>query len=327
AYRADATVGGAYVALLRALLDPLGIPVLDASHPAVRRAGAGVLHAALERGAEVAAGLQARAGWLAARGFEPQVADVAGLSTVFVHEQGVKRRVPVVESAAVARAAAPEALSPNVLLRPVLERAILPTVAYLAGPGELAYFAQVSAVADALGAAAPLAVPRWSCTIVEPAVDRALTRLGVGVDEVKDADALAGRTARAAVPSRVQGALDDLRRAVREGIAALAGADGAAAGGPLLPEAVVTGAERQIGFRLDRLERRLLAAAKRRGSEALRDVALARAHLWPEGHAQERTLNFIPFLARYGDGLWTVMRRAAGEHARRLLHAGAAGDS
>jgi bacillithiol synthase len=194
-------------------------------------------------------------------------------------------------------------------------------VAYLAGPGELAYFAQVSAVADAAGAAQPLAVPRWSCTIVEPAVDRALARLGVGLDDLPHAEALAARAARDAVPEPVRASLDDLRQSVREALAALAQRDAAAPGGALLSEAVVSGATRQIGFRLDRLERRLLAAAKRRGNDALRDLAFARGQIWPDGHPQERTLNFLPFLARYGDDLWVRMRAAAAAHAQGLVGA------
>ncbi|OYV71838.1 MAG: hypothetical protein B7Z72_06090, partial [Gemmatimonadetes bacterium 21-71-4] len=240
-YGGRTTVGGAYVALLRGLLEPLGIAVLDASHPAVRHAGAKMLDSALQRAGDVAAALDARHAWLTASGYTPQVADVAGLSTGFVHEGGRKRRVPLEEAAAVGRSARPDGLSPNVLLRPVVERAVLPTVAYLAGPGELAYFAQVSAVAEALDAAQPLAVPRWSCTIVEPAVDRALARLGTGLDDLKDGGALTARAARDAVPDRVQGALDDLRRALREGLGALAEGDGATPGGPLLSDAVVAG--------------------------------------------------------------------------------------
>ncbi len=318
-YSGRATVGAAYVALLRALLEPLGIAVLDASHPAVRQAGAGVLHLALDRAGDVAAALDARHAWLTASGYAPQVADVAGLSTVFVHEGGRKRRVPVAEAAAVGRSARPEALSPNVLLRPVMERAVLPTVAYLAGPGELSYFAQVSAVADALGAAQPLAVPRWSCTIVEPAVDRALARLGAGLDDLQDGAALEARAARAAIPQDVQRALDDLRAAMRGGLEALGARDAAAEGGALLRPEVVQGAERQMGFRIERLERRLLAAAKRRGSDALRDARLARASIWPEGHRQERTLNFLPFLARHGEGLWAGMREAADAYAAGVV--------
>lgn len=332
AYGDAPTVGDAYVRLLRALLDGLGIAVLDSSHAAVRAAGGGVLRGALAHGAAVDAALAERQTWLESHGYEPQVAHVAGLTTVFVHERGIKRRVPVDEAAAMARDAAPDSLSPNVLLRPVMERAILPTVAYLAGPGELAYFAQVSAVAEAVGAAQPLAVPRWSCTIVEPAVDRALARLGIGLDALQDAEALEGRVARGSIPDDVRDALAALRAATRDGLAALGARDAAADGGALLKPEVVQGTERQIAFRLDRLERRLAAAAKRRGSDALRDVRLARAFVWPEGQRQERTLNFIPFLARHGEALWTGMRAAADRHATALVtgggrggHGGAAG--
>ncbi len=319
AYTGAATVGDAYVAMLRALLEPLGIAVLDASHAAVRRAGAGALGAALERATDVAAALEARQAWLEELEFEPQVADVPGLSTVFVHEAGLKRRVPLSEAAAIGGSAGATELSPNVLLRPVLERAVLPTISYVAGPGELAYFAQVSAVAEAIGAAQPVAVPRWSCTIVEPAVARALERLGVGLDDMRDTSALERRVATDAIPETVRQALGELRSAVSDGLAKLATRDGKTPGGPLLDPAVVDGAGRQLDFRLDRLERRLRAAAKRRGNEALRDLHAARAALWPGGHRQERTLNFIPLLARYGEPLWAAMRASAAEHAMRLV--------
>ncbi len=323
AYRDEATVGDAYVRLMRALLEPLGIAVLDSSHPAVRQAGAGILRGALERADDLARALEARHAWLKGHGFEPQVADVPGLSTVFVHEGGLKRRVPLPESAAMAGAAGEAVLSPNVLLRPVLERAVLPTVAYVAGPGELAYFAQVSAVAEALGAAQPVAVPRWSCTIIEPAVERALGRLGVGLDDMRDTTGLERRVAREAVSETVREALTALRSAVSDGLAELSARDRETPGGALLDPAVLEGAGRQLDFRIDRLERRLTAAAKRRGSDALRDLHTARAALWPDGHRQERTLNFIPFLSRYGDALWSAMRASAAEHAARLV-AGAA---
>jgi bacillithiol synthase len=319
AYGAGGTVGAAYVELLRALLEPLGIAVLDASHPAVRTAGVGVLRRALAGAGKIGAALDARHAWLVERGFDPQVAEVPELSTVFVHERGPKRRVPFAEAASLATTAAAESLSPNVLLRPVLERAILPTVGYVAGPGELAYFAQVSAVAEALGAAQPVAVPRWSCTIVEPGVDRALSRLGVGIDELRDSTALERRIARDAVPEAVRGALSGLRSSVSDGLARLQQRVRESGGDPLLDDAVVEGAGRQLGFRIDRLERRVVAAAKRRGSDALRDLRTARSALWPGGHRQERTLNFIPLLARYGKPLLAALGASAARHASRLV--------
>jgi uncharacterized protein YllA (UPF0747 family) len=64
---------------------------------------------------------------------------------------------------------------------------------------------------------------------------------------------------------------------------------------------VIEGLKRNIAHRVDRLERRFTAAVKRDGNEALREIAVARGALFPDGAPQERALNFIPLLARYGD--------------------------
>ncbi len=69
AYGTGATVGSAYVALLRAMLDPLGIAVIDASHPAVTAASAQLLRRAVERAGDVAAALHERESALRGRGF------------------------------------------------------------------------------------------------------------------------------------------------------------------------------------------------------------------------------------------------------------------
>jgi bacillithiol biosynthesis cysteine-adding enzyme BshC len=316
-YGSENTVGGAYLALMRAVLQPLGIGVIDASHPAVRKAGGALLRRALERGTDVEGTLERRAADIEAAGFRPQVEHVRGLSLVFVVEDGVKRRIPLTEASSfLARGEAAE-LSPNVLLRPVLERAILPTVAYLAGPGELAYFAQVSAVAAALGVDQPVALPRWSGTIVEPRIERLLQRLHVLPDELRDPHAVEGRLARAVMPAPVTEAARALRRDVERDIAALERADEDS----LVPAAVLQGLRRSILHRLDRLERRYAAAVKRRETQLMRDVATTRASLFPDGKPQERVLAFAPFLVRYGAPLLDEMIAQAAVHAGELVHA------
>ena len=209
-----------------------------------------------------------------------------------------------------------EMLSPNVLLRPVLERSVLPTVAYAAGPAELAYFAQVAAVAEALGCDAPLAVARWSCTVIEPHVQRILERLGIPYTELRNPHALEGRLAHEALPGTVTGTLGQLRGAVDRAAEALA-TDAESAS--LVPPPAVVGARRALLHRLERLERRYVAAVKRHEDELMRDVATARAHLYPDGVRQERALNLIPTLARQGPALWAAMRDAATAHARSLI--------
>lgn len=316
-YDGDETVGGAYLALMRGILQPLGIGVIDASHPAVRSAGAALLHRALERGTDVEHALERRAAEIEAAGLRPQVEHVRGLSLVFVLEDGVKRRIPLTEARSFLARGEVTELSPNVLLRPVLERAILPTVAYLAGPGELAYFAQVSAVASALEADQPLALPRWSGTIVEPRIDRLLLRLHVLADELRDPHAVESRLARAVMPAPVTEAARALRRDVERDIAALERADEDS----LVPAAALQGLRRSILHRLDRLDRRYAAAVKRRETQLMRDVATARASLFPDGKPQERVLAFAPFLVRYGAPLLDEMMAQAAVHAAELVHA------
>ena len=317
-YVAGATMGSAYVTLLRRLLEPLGIAVLDASHPALLNAERPVMVRALERAPAVMTALEERDRALRAAGHLPQVALVDDLSLVFTRAVRRKTRVPLSKARDVAARATREALSPNVLLRPVAERALLPTVAYVAGPGELAYFAQVSTVADALELPSPLGVPRWSCTVLEPDVLQITARRGLEWRALGDVHGLERRIAEAAVPSDVLAELRAMRERVQEDAQRFKSV--LQSGGSLLDPRVVDGAARGMSFRLDRLERRLLASAKRREAAALRDIAIARGSLFPGGKRQERALNFIPLLARYGAPLVDAMRQSARRHADALIH-------
>ena len=318
AYHPDATVGSAYVAFMRAVLEPHGIAVLDAWHPATRAAARPTLVQALKRAPVVDEALALRMVAIERAGFRAQVARVPKLSLVFRGVAGVKERVPIQQAADVADRA-DAVLSANVLLRPIVERRILPTVAYMAGPGEIAYFAQVGAVAEALGVPAPLVVPRWAATIVEPSIDRRLGRLGMVLDDIRTPHDAERRLGDRSVPAEVRQALEG----VREDIGARLGAlrDASKALEDLVPERVIEGARHQLLHRVDRLERRLRAAARARQVEAVQDLAAVRAGLMPEGQRQERRLNPVPMLARHGDLLLAQLKAGAAMHAGSLVGA------
>ena len=315
AFSRERLLGPAYVAMMRALLHPLGMAVLDSSHAAYRRAARPVLVEALERAPDIARALSERAAAIRTAGFEPQVEDDRGLSLVFALEGAhhAKRRIAVKDAADAAKASSE--LSPNVLLRPIVERAILPTVAYVGGPGELAYFAQCNAVAEALGRDPVVGVPRWSCTIVEPFADRALQRLDVEYTELRDVHALEKRLAEAAMPDGVAKAWRTLQDETQAAVRALGKSVSEVR---LMPPAVIEGLERSLAHRLSRAERRLLAAVKRKNEDVRKDIAVAAGALFPMGKRQERTLNFIPMLARGGDELLGEMRAAADRHVESL---------
>jgi uncharacterized protein YllA (UPF0747 family) len=304
------THGDAFVQLLRALLEPLGMPVLDASHPAVREASAPTIDAALREATAIDAALAQRASEIEAAGHAPQVESVPGLTLAFVRDGDAKRRLTIAESARRQRGA----LTPNVLLRPIVERAILPTVAYVAGPGELAYFAQVSAVAAALHVPAPVAVPRWSCTLIEPNIQHLLDQFEIAPTDLGAPTALEGQLARGAMSDATARALAELR----ETIALLPDALGEEGESNGLGPAVV-GAVHSLEHRVDRLERRLLAGIKRRETALMRDAATLRAALYPRGVRQERLLNAVPIFARHGLSLLNEMRQAAQAHANALV--------
>jgi len=315
AYEPEKSIGHAYIELLRDVLAPLGVSVLDASHPAVREQGAPLLRRALERAHEVEAALLARDKELKAAGFSPQVQTVRGRSLVFSAADGRRARLLSGRSSEAAEGSKLLELSPNVLLRPVLERTILPTVAYMGGPAEIAYFAQVSAVAAALESEPPLILPRWSGMVIEQRVQKILDRYALVADDFADPHAVETRLAKESLPAELKSRLDDMRRAIEAQVATLSEGEQMA----LVSDAVTEGVKRNMLRLVDRLERRCTAAVKREGNDALRDAAVARASLYPLGFPQERALNGVPLIARHGKALYDAVLSEAAKHASSLV--------
>jgi bacillithiol synthase len=314
AYSRDGnTIGDAYVDVLRGLLEPLEIAVLDASHDAVVARARETLVQAAQSAESLALAVHTRSEAIRAAGFHPQVEEVAGLSLVSITEEAKKRRLPVREAMS-STVPSNAHLSPTVLLRPVVERVILPTATYIGGPGEVAYFAQVSAVAEALHAAIPRIAPRWSTTIIEPRIRKCLDELRLSPEDLADPHAPETRTARERVAPGVDAAIQLLRADLARALDALRAADG-----ELLSARALEGAQRGIEHRIERLERRVLAGVKRRESALMHDIAVVRGSLYPGGIRQERRQAFIPLLAKYGPALLDDMLGAARAHARGLI--------
>jgi uncharacterized protein YllA (UPF0747 family) len=316
-YTPLATIGSAYVSLLRALFEPLGIAVLDASHPETRTAALPVVLGALGKADVISERVARTNAAIESAGYKVQVQDVPGLSLVFMSQGGERKRVPIKSARKVA---ASSDLGPNVLLRPVIERAILPTAAYVGGPAEIAYFAQIGPIADALGVARPLIVPRWSCTIVEPHVERILEKLQLLPDDLRDPHEVERRIARSRLPQSLLAELAATRATLNERLDALS--EAVESGDTPVSAAVTGGLRANMMRRLDRFERRLLAAAKRQHADTMEEIGTARGSLYPIGSPQERTLNFVPFLSRYGPGMRNDMLAEARRHATAIAGSG-----
>lgn len=315
AYAPGHTVGSAYVEMLRMILEPLGIPVLDAAHASVREAAYPLLRRSLEKAEEIESVLTARTRELKEAGHSIQVKMVKGRTLVFGGYGSTRDRVRLRDSQDAIANGATASFGPNVLLRPLVEQSIIPTVAYIGGPSEIAYFAQTSAVARALEVAPPLVIPRWSGFVVEPKIERILGRYGLTVEDFRDPHSVETRIATESIPAPLKENLAEVQKSFAHSMKKVASSDGA----DLVPRSVLDGLERDVGHRLERVERRFRASIKRRGNEALHDAATARGALFPFGTPQERALNIVPLLARHGDELISAVLEETRKHAARFL--------
>ena len=140
---------------------------LDPLDPAVRKIGAPLVAEALGAAPELKARLMARNRELEAAGYHAQVHLEEKTSLFFLLENG--ERVPLRRKDSEfgeLRDRAAE-VSPNALLRPVVQDYLLPTVAYIGGPAELAYLAQSKVIYDRLLGRMPVVTSRSSFTLVE----------------------------------------------------------------------------------------------------------------------------------------------------------------
>ncbi len=202
----------------------------------------------------------------------------------------------------------PERLSPNVVLRPIMQDAIFPTIAYVAGPGELAYFAQLRPVYQTFDVPMPLIVPRATLTLLEPRVGQLLERFHLSLpDLVLEPEQLASRVLRAQLPPDFEATLAKARDSVGEIFRGVA--EAIAAVDPTL-RATAGQTSGHIQGHLHQLERKAIQALKRREAETRQQVQRVREALMPSGKPQERIFPVLPFLARYGPRLLDMIQGA-----------------
>ena len=195
----------------------------------------------------------------------------------------------------------PEKLSPNVLLRPVIEAALFPTLAYVGGPGEMEYLPEAAPLFSALGVAPQAHVPRWSGVIIEARVDKVLSKHSLTpADFDGQPGALETRIAKAELPPDLAESLKALRDDVEARFARLSSEVQQV--DPTL-ERTVQSARNAALAGTHEIEKKLVASLKRTQGTLVSQLVRARAALMPDGKPQERVLTMVSFLARYGGSL------------------------
>jgi bacillithiol biosynthesis cysteine-adding enzyme BshC len=313
AYRPGASLSGAFASFISALLPEL--VVLDAADPKLKALMLPVLRQELREGSATSR-LAIEAGQaLLAAGYHQQVPVRPGFLNLFVVSHGERRalgfengtvevRGPglrwTLEEAERNLEADPEAWSAGVLLRPLAQDFLLPTAAYVGGPAEIAYHAQIGPSYRHFGIPRPVVLPRPSLTLVDPSQARTLEAEGLPLTELEaDPEGLVSQWAREAYPE-VESAFARARTSVTEEMGAVEQALGAL--DPTLRGAAESARGRAL-HQIETLYEKAIRALKKRDQTRAERLRRTRDALFPGGALQERGLNLVSALARHGDDL------------------------
>ncbi len=318
-YRPGETLGTAFARLCARIFSDWGVILLDASDPEFSRVAEPIYRAAIERSEELAASLLERGKALEAAGYHQQVKVTESSVLLFTTRNGARTPMGrrnhagtaefVIDGEAAGEKLSqsqllaelsehPERFSPNVLLRPVVEDFLLPTLAYTGGAAEAAYFAQAGVVYESmLGRVTPI-VPRFSATVIEPKIQRLLQKHEVAITDVFDGpEALRQQIATKQLPRDLQAAFDAARSsfdgnisAVKEKLEKL---------DRTLVDAAET-ARSKMQHQLEKLYAQAARAESQKGELVTRHTEILSQALYPDKGLQERTIGGIYFLARYG---------------------------
>jgi bacillithiol biosynthesis cysteine-adding enzyme BshC len=326
AYRPAVTLADAFAHLLSSLLPDL--VVLDASAPWLKGLAAPIFARELRECSETSRLASEAGARLVAAGYHQQVPVRPRFLNLFLYAEGARRALSCVEGGFEVRGttrlltldqasrlldSAPVDWSAGVLLRPLVQDFVLPTVAYVGGPAEVAYHAQIGDAYRHLGLPRPALVPRPSLTLVEPREARALEAEHLDLTLLQgDFDPILAGWAKESYPE-IETAFDRARDGLRAEMARVQ--EALAALDPTLRAATDAAVGRAL-HPIESLHEKALRALKRRDVERAERLRRTRDVLFPGGSFQERALGMVAPLARHGEPLLDLLRASLDLWAR-----------
>lgn len=296
-YPQESTLGQGFARTLLWLLRDFPILIVDPSDPALKRLAAPFFERFLQRRGPILEMLERQNERLRSRNYPVQVRLDKGQLPLF-HIDGQERKhwpadpdqasgIPV------------EQVSPAALLRPLFQDFLFPTLAYVGGPAEIAYFAQLHPWYAAMEIEQPWLVPRASITLLPPATARFLQSRNVRPEELfLPEDTVMDALVSNRELEEIRAGLKELEEATEKKFAALQGPAGKLE--PQLRNATRT-AQRKVQYQIRKLERKSLFSARRRNSDLSSQIRHARNVVFPDGKPQERYLNIFSFASRLPD--------------------------
>ena len=328
AYAPGRSMATAFGVWMEHVLGPHGLVVYDSSDPAAKALARNVFVKELSQPGHTAR-VAAKAGdALVAKGYHAQATLADGTVSVFhlnAERAAIKidgsqaemgeRTLSLAEVVEEARTH-PEHFSPNVLLRPLVQDTVFPTICYVAGPNELAYLGQLKDIYAHFGIPMPLMYQRGSATLADSATVRFLSKYDLPITALRAQDESAlNQLLQSQLPPTVEQSLTAVAAMIDERMAAVAAAVPQI--DPTL-EGAVNSTLGKLQHEVQSLHNKVIQAAKRRDDTLRRQFQRAQALTFPQGHPQEREIGFVWFLNRYGpalvDRLMEELPLAMGHH-------------
>ncbi len=314
AWKEGAGFGDAFIRSLASIFADLGVIFIDPMHPGIKRLASPIYVRAIERADEMVSAIRERGRVLETDGYHTQVLVDEDYFPLFWHDDDGKRRSLRKTGEGIYRTKEtrfeltrddlielankqPERLSPGVMLRPVVQDYLLPTVCYFGGAAEIAYFAQNSEAYRVLERPVTPILHRQSFTIVEHKHRRALDKFDLEVGDLfggieqlslKLAERDSSDTGQlfADTEARINGELD----LIDEKLATID------------PTGAANFAKRRrkMIHHIGATRKKALLAQMRNDEVASRQLASLFTSLLPNGGLQERSLNVYTFLNKFG---------------------------
>lgn len=301
------------------LVGRLGIILFNPHDEQVKRRAASMMKEIIRRRRAVGEVLSATEAALTAAGYHIQVRKSAAAAHLFyhapgreaIHYQGNDCRVGenIISEQELLKAieAAPNDYSPDVITRPLMQSHLLPTVAVVGGPAEVAYYAQLMPLFELFDLVRPRILPRPSMTLVEGRFEKLMSRSAIGFEDVavrteEVVNRLMSESFPADLDHRLKTAKDTVRGQMTELAAALAMFD------PQLKDTAARAGEK-IDYQLNELEKKVFAAHKKKNATDREKIRQAQEHLFPNRGLAERSIAPVYFISRYGPTVIETIRK------------------
>jgi bacillithiol biosynthesis cysteine-adding enzyme BshC len=314
AYRPGVTFGAGFQRLLEGLLAKYGLIFVDPLDAAFRRLAAPILVNALRDRDQLTQKLLDRNRELEAAGYHAQVHVEQKTSLLFLLEGDRRltlrrqngdfvakdRRYSEAELIDLA-----EHLSPNALLRPVVQDYVLPTVAYVGGPAELAYMAQSQVVYEDLLGRMPVMLSRSAFTLLDARAVKLMERYGLAVSNLlHDEGSVRERIAQKLVPQSLLRKFSEIHSMTSQALDHLKSA--LTLFDPTLADAADKARAKML-YQLAKTERKTAREALNRDQRAETEAGYLSGLVYPNKHLQERYYSILPFLAEHGLSLMDTL--------------------